>query len=162
MLGCAALQRSLLGRAFLGSQPGLQDLLCPWQTQLGEALCFPCSGESPATTLGRHHLAPAHAARYHGLSADWQRSARAKHLSATGPDYIKTIFKEVKPENSLQRQSKTPGLLLSLLLSACATAFHNQSQHLQSSVFNIAASVHRHKPSHLGFTVTFALTSGDF
>ena len=72
------------------------------------------------------------------------------------------MFKEVKQENSLLRESKTRGLLLSLPISVCGTAFNNQSQHLQSGVFNITATVYRHKPSHLEFTVTFALTSGDF
>lgn len=103
MLGCAPLQRSLLwkGEPFLGSQPGLQELLCPWQPlQLGEALCFSWFGKPGLTVAATSSLPSAHLGTA-GSAQPGTAQPEAKDLSATGPDYIKTMFKEVKPENSL-------------------------------------------------------------
>lgn len=63
----------------------------------------PCASpglESPGSQpqlCASHQLTALRAPRYRGLSAQ----PGAKDLSATGPDCIKIMFKEVKPENSL-------------------------------------------------------------
>lgn len=99
MLGCAALQRSLpwkgepVGAALpMAASPAGRSFVLP--------LVWKAWSHGPHAVAVTSSLLPVH----RGTAGPVQPGAAqpgAKDLSAAGLDYIRTVFKEVKPENSL-------------------------------------------------------------
>lgn len=113
MLECAALQRSLLERALPGEPARAAGPALPLAhpQKLWEKLCASPALESLVSwpsPCGSHQLAPFCAARHRGLSADCQRSARAKDLCATRPDYKKQYLRKSSQKTHFKDKVKHP------------------------------------------------------